>query len=58
MVEKLLQRLVAENQRRQPSPMWGSGRACGVGETAPIIPLGAADFGTTVSAETRLAGLE
>ena len=30
-----------------------SGQACGVGETAPIVPLGAADFGTTVSAETR-----
>ena len=35
-----------------------SGRACGVGETAPIVPLGAADFGTTVSAETHQAGLE
>ena len=29
-----------------------SGQACGVGETAPIVPLRAADFGTTVSAET------
>ena len=34
-----------------------SGQACGVGEVAPIVPLGAADFGTTVSAETRQAGV-
>ena len=57
MVEKLLQRLVAENQRRQPAPVIRD-EPVGVGETAPIVPLGAADFGTTVSVETRQAGLE
>ena len=37
---------------------YDSGRACGVGETALIVPLRAADVGTTVWAETCQAGLE
>ena len=57
MVEKLLQRLVAETHSRQPAPVIPPG-ACGIGKVAQIVPLGAADFRTTVSAETRQAGLE
>ena len=41
-----------------PAGTRDSTRACGIGEIAPIVPLGAADFRTTVSAETPQVGYE
>ena len=57
MVEKSLQRLVAESQRRPPAPVIRD-EPGGVGEISPIGPRRAAEFGTTSSVETRQAGLE
>ena len=53
MVEKLLQRLVAETQSCKPAPVVPP-----IGKFVQIVYLGAADSGTAVSAETHQAGLE
>ena len=57
MVEKLLQRLVAETHIRQPAPCGGA-RACGFGDSAQIVTLGAARIGAAASAGILPAGLE
>ena len=55
MVDKLLQRLVAEMQIRQPVPVT---EPVGLATFSQIVTLGAADIGTAASAGIRSAGLE
>ena len=57
MVEKLLQRLVAETRIRHACSR-DSTRACGIGTFSKIVPLGAADVGAAASAGIHQTGLE